>query len=44
MRVDTGRFENPGLHHKGRYRLFRFGNAIELWFNERWIMIDLNRK
>jgi hypothetical protein len=38
---DTGTFSHPEDHHKGWFRVFRFGkptSVIEVWFGHKYIV------
>lgn len=39
MHVTTGRMKDPGKHHRGRVRVFRFGWTVEIWVGERYLII-----
>lgn len=40
MALTTGRFAHPGQHHLGWFRIFRGLRIVEIWFGDRWILID----
>jgi hypothetical protein len=40
MNIESRKFDNPRAHHRGWFRVFRFGHGIEIWFGKRWISVS----
>lgn len=40
MRVNTGYYNNPKVHHYGWFKYYKFKGLREIWFGKHWITIE----
>ena len=38
--INQGIFKDAHMHHDGWFRVFRGDRFVEVWFGNRWVMVD----